>query len=54
MTDNRTTELATIIEALTALASAISWTAPNSVPSVESYLKDAWAAIDKLKDDCDE
>lgn len=54
MTDNRTTELTTIIEALTALASAITWTVPNSTPSVESYLKDAWAAIDKLKDDCDE
>ena len=54
MTDNRTTELTTIIEALTALASAITWTVPNSAPSVESYLKDAWAAIDKLKDDCDE
>lgn len=52
--DSRTTELTTIIEALTALASAITWTVPNSTPSVESYLKDAWAAIDKLKDGCDE
>jgi len=54
MTDNRTTDKEVIIEALTALASAITWTVPNSTPSVESYLKDAWAAIDKLKDDCDE
>lgn len=50
MTDDQTTELAIIIEALTALASAITWTVPNSAPSVESYLKDAWAAIDKLID----
>ena len=53
-TDNRTTDKEVIIEALTALASAITWTVPNSTPSVESYLKDAWAAIDKLKDDSDE
>lgn len=50
MTDNRTTELEIITEALTALASAISWTVPNSTPTVEHYLKDAWAAIDKLKE----
>ena len=54
MTDNRMTELTTIIEALTALTSAITWTVPNSTPSVESYLKNAWAAIDKLKDDCND
>lgn len=54
MTDNRTTELATIIEALTALASALSWMQPSCTASASSYLKDAWAAIDKLKDDCDE
>jgi hypothetical protein len=53
MTDNRTTELTTTVEALTALASAITWTVPNSAPSVEKYLKDAWTAIDKLKNDCD-
>ena len=51
MTNNRATELATIIEALTALASAIAWTVPNSTPSVESHLKDAWAAIDELKEE---
>lgn len=44
-------ELATIIEALGALASAITWTVPNSAQSVENYLKNAWAAIDKLKED---
>ena len=48
MSDNRMTELATIIEALTALASAITWTVPNSTPAVENYLKNAWAAIDEL------
>ena len=49
MTNATDKELTAIIEALTALASAITWTQPNSAPSVESYLKDAWAAIDKLK-----
>lgn len=48
MTDNRTTELETIIEALTELASAITWTVPNSASSVESHLKNAWATIDEL------
>lgn len=43
-------ELAAIVEALTALASALSWTQPNCTSSVSSYLKDAWEAIDKLKD----
>lgn len=42
-------EKAALTEALAALASAISWTVPNSSPSVEKYLKDAWAAIEKLK-----
>lgn len=46
MTDN---ELTAIVEALTALASAVSWTQPNSSSSVSSYLKDAWAAIDALR-----
>ena len=45
-----TDELKTIIEALTALASALSWTQPSCTSSVSSYLKDACAAIDKLKD----
>ena len=52
MSDNRATELATIIEALTALASALTWTQPNCAASVSSYMKGAWAAIDKLKDEC--
>lgn len=46
MTDS---SLSAIVEALTALASALSWTQPNCTSSVSSYLKDAWAAIDKLK-----
>ena len=54
MTDNRTTELTTIIEALTALASALSWIQPSDTASLNSYLKDVWTAIDKLKDDCDD
>lgn len=54
MTDNRTTELATIIEALMALGAAITWTRPSSASAVERYLKEAWAAIDKLKEDGDE
>lgn len=49
MTSATDKELTAIIEALTALAGAIMWTQPNSAPSVESYLKDALAAIDKLK-----
>ena len=44
-------ELKTIVEALTALASALSWTQPSCTSAVESYLKDACAAIDKLKGD---
>ena len=51
MTSVTDKELATIIEALTALASAITWTVPNSTPSVVRHLKDAWAAIDKLKEE---
>ncbi|MBR4616838.1 MAG: hypothetical protein IKO55_14610 [Kiritimatiellae bacterium] len=55
MTDNVTDKkLATIIEALTALASALSWTQPSDTASASSYLKDAWAAIDKLKEVCDD
>lgn len=49
MTSATDKELTAIIEALTALASALSWTQPNSASTVSSYLKDAWAAIDKLK-----
>ena len=49
MTSATEKELAAIIEALTALASALSWTQPSCTSSVSSYLKDAWAAIDKLK-----
>lgn len=51
MTDK---ELAAIVEALMALASALSWTQPSCASSVSSYLKDAWAAIDKLKGRIDE
>lgn len=54
MTDRRTTELTTIIEALTALASALSWMQPNCAASVNRYLEDVWTAIDKLKDGCDD
>jgi len=49
MTSATDKELTAIIEALTALASALSWTQPSSTSTVSSYLKDAWAAIDKLK-----
>lgn len=51
MTSATDKELTAIIEALTALASALSWTQPSSTSTVSSYLKDAWAAIDKLKGD---
>lgn len=54
MTSATDKELTVIIEALTALASAISWTVPNSTSTVEHYLKDAWVAIDKLKEGGDE
>ena len=51
MTSATDKELAAIIEALTALASALSWMQPSCTSAVESYLKDACAAIDKLKGD---
>ena len=54
MTNATDKELAAIIEALTALASAISWTVPGSTSTVEDYLKDAWVAIDKLKESGDD
>ena len=54
MTSATDKELTAIIEALTALASALSWTVLNSTSTVESYLKDAWAAIDKLKEGGDD
>ena len=52
--DDRTTELVAITEALTALASAISWTLPSYEPAVGEYLADAWAAIDVLKGGSDD
>lgn len=54
MTSATDKELAAIIEALTALASALSWTLSSSSSTVEKYLKDAWVAIDKLKEDDDD
>lgn len=50
MTDSNATEFETIIEALTALVSAIAWTMPNDAKSVRNHLNDAWTAIDKLKE----
>ena len=50
MTDNRTTELRTIVEALDNLAWAITWTMPNDSASVRAYLKEAFDAIGKLKE----
>lgn len=54
MTSATEKKLTAIIEALTALASAITWTQPNCISSVSSYLKNAWAAIDKLKEGGDD
>lgn len=50
MTSATDKELTAIIEALTALTSAIAWTMPNDAKSVRNHLNDAWAAIDRLKD----
>ena len=54
MTDNRTAELAAIVEALEKLASAISWTMPTDAKSVRDNLTETFDAIDKLKGMLDE
>lgn len=43
------TELELTVEALTSLASAITWTVPNDSSTVSHYVREAFDAIDKLK-----
>lgn len=40
-----------IADALESLAKAITWTMPNSAPTVQEYLLEVWAAIDRLRGD---
>ena len=47
MDDN---DKAAIIDALSNLAAAISYTAPDSKVAVETYLLRIWEAIDKLRE----
>lgn len=49
-TDNRTTELASIIKALEKLAAAVTWTMPTDARSVRANLNEAFDVIDKLKE----
>lgn len=42
-----------IVGALESLAQAISWTVPNSAPTVGECLREAWAAIDRLRGDAE-
>lgn len=47
--ENKDVQLELVIVALEKLASAMTWVQPNDSASMESYLKEAWNAIDALK-----